>query len=321
MMRAAVLTGASSADIRTCPEPHAGPGQVRVRLDGSGVCASNVPVWQGRPWFSYPMAPGAPGHEGWGVVDEVAADATGVREGDRVVLLSSRAYAEWDVADARQVVRIPAGLAGVPCPGEPLACAVNVVRRARIEPGEVVAVVGVGFLGALVVQLAVDRGATVVAVSRRPFARALARDLGAADAVPFEDAPALEAVRMQAGDKLSSCVIEACGEQSALDLASKLAGVRARLVIAGYHQEGLRQVNLQHWNWQGLDVINANEREPEVYIEGMREAIRLVESDVLDPARLVTHTVPLGDLDQAFTLMLERPDGFLKAAVLCGGSA
>src|SRR5687767_7234235 len=43
--------------------------QVRVRLQGCGICASNLPVWEGRPWFTYPMAAGSPGHEGWGIVD------------------------------------------------------------------------------------------------------------------------------------------------------------------------------------------------------------------------------------------------------------
>ena len=37
------------------------PGQVLVELEGSGVCASSIPVWEGRSWFEYPQPPGAPG--------------------------------------------------------------------------------------------------------------------------------------------------------------------------------------------------------------------------------------------------------------------
>ena len=40
------------------PEP--GPGQILVRMEGSGVCASSLPLWEGREWFSYPQPPGAP---------------------------------------------------------------------------------------------------------------------------------------------------------------------------------------------------------------------------------------------------------------------
>jgi D-arabinose 1-dehydrogenase-like Zn-dependent alcohol dehydrogenase len=78
------------------PEP--GPGEVRVRLEGCGVCASNLSPWGGQPWFQYPFAPGAPGHEGWGRVDAVGEGVTSVARGDRVAFLSGAAYAEYDVA-------------------------------------------------------------------------------------------------------------------------------------------------------------------------------------------------------------------------------
>ncbi|HVS76585.1 MAG TPA: alcohol dehydrogenase catalytic domain-containing protein, partial [Steroidobacteraceae bacterium] len=78
------------------PAPAA--GEVRVKLEGCGVCGSNLPVWEGRPWFNYPLDPGAPGHEGWGIVDRLGEGVDGVAPGDRVALLSYHAYAEYDVA-------------------------------------------------------------------------------------------------------------------------------------------------------------------------------------------------------------------------------
>ncbi len=315
MMRAAVLAGRSTAAVEVCARPDPPPGHVRVRLEGSAICASNLPVWQGRPWFTYPLAPGAPGHEGWGVVDRAGDDVTTLDEGDRVAFLSARAFAEWDIADARQALKLPATVDQTPCPGEPLACAINVVRRARIQPGEVVVVVGIGFLGAVVTRVAAHRGATVLAVSRRAFARDLAVELGAELALPFDQPTVAAAVADYTGGQLAPCVIEATGEQSALDLASGLVGVRGRLVIAGYHQDGLRQVDMQRWNWQGIDVINAHERNPDVYMTGMREAVELLAHGVIDANRLITHWIPLDDLDRGFDLLQRRPDGFLKAAI------
>src|SRR5690606_7447141 len=67
MMRSAIIAAPGVIELKELPLPHPGPGQVLIRLEGSGVCASNLPVWQGREWFEYPQAPGAPGHEGWGV--------------------------------------------------------------------------------------------------------------------------------------------------------------------------------------------------------------------------------------------------------------
>jgi threonine dehydrogenase-like Zn-dependent dehydrogenase len=110
-------------------------------------------------------------------------------------------------------------------------------------------------------------------------------------------------------------VIEATGAQRALDLATELARERGRLVVAGYHQEGLRQVNMQLWNWRGLDVINAHERDPQTYVAGMRAAVDTIANGELDPAPLYTHRFRLDQLDQAMEMMRRRPDGFLKALI------
>jgi NADPH2:quinone reductase len=113
-----------------------------------------------------------------------------------------------------------------------------------------------------------------------------------------------------------STVIEVTGLQQPLDIASQLADVRGTLVIAGYHQDGPRQVDLQHWNWRGIDVINAHERARAVYVRGLQDAVRLVEEGVLPLDRLITHVFPLDELDRAFRHAVDRPSGFLKAVVV-----
>lgn len=315
-MRAAVLAAPRTVVLGDAPLPGPGPGEVRVRLEGSGVCGSNLPPWEGREWFTYPFAPGAPGHEGWGRVDAVGEGVTEFAQGDRVAFLSERAYAEYDVASASAMVKLPASLDGTPFPAEPLACAMNVFRRSGIEQGQDVVVIGIGFLGAIITALAADAGARVIAVSRRPFSLEVARSMGAAETVVMDDHwRVLEQVRGLVGGDGAPRVIEAVGAQWPLDLAGELTGVRGRLVIAGYHQDGPRQVNMQLWNWRGLDVINAHERDPAVYVEGMRLAVEAVASGALDPSPLYTHVLPLDQLGDAFELMETRPDGFLKALV------
>lgn len=313
---AAVVRAPRRAELRQVPVPDPGAGQVRLRLEGSGVCGSSLPVWEGRSWFSYPLEPGAPGHEGWGRIDALGANVQGLRVGERVAALSFHAHAGVDLADASAVVRLPPELDGVPFPGEPLGCAMNVFERSAVEPGHTVAVVGVGFLGALLVRLAADAGARVIALSRRPFALQVARELGAEETVPLDDPDAaVERVQRLTGGEGCARVIEAVGAQAPLDLAGRLAGVRGRLMIAGFHQDGPRQVDLQHWNWQGLDVVNAHEREPARYLHGMRAAVEAVRDGRLDPRPLLTHAFPLDRLDEAYDTMRDRPDGFLKAWV------
>ena len=124
-MAAAIITGPQGLEIRSVPLPEPARGQVRVRLEGCGVCASNLPVWQGRPYFRYPFEPGAPGHEAWGWIDATGPEVNHFHPGDRVALLSYHAYAQYDIASAQDVVALPDDLAQQPFPAEPLACAVN----------------------------------------------------------------------------------------------------------------------------------------------------------------------------------------------------
>jgi threonine dehydrogenase-like Zn-dependent dehydrogenase len=313
MPRAALIRESGSAELVEVPLPEPGEGEVRLRLEGSGVCGSDLPVWAGRPWFEYPQPPGAPGHEGWGMVDAVGPGVEGLSEGDRVAGLVYRAYADFDVARAADLVPLPEG-AG-PFPGEALGCAVNVVRRSGIREGDTVAVVGAGFLGCVITQLAAAAGARVLAISRRRSALETAAAMGAAETIALEE-PVSERVEELTGGELCDVVIEAAGVQATLDAAGPLTRTRGRLVIAGFHQDGGRQVDMQLWNWRGLDVVNAHERDPAVYVDGIREAARAVAEGRLDPSPLYTHRFGLDQVDAALETATERPDGFIKALVM-----
>jgi len=315
-MRAARLAGPGRVVLEEVKLPEPGPGQVRIRLEGCGVCASNLTPWGGAEWMRYPTDPGALGHEGWGTVDAVGEGVEGLAEGQRVAALSYAAYAEYDLADASAVVPLPSALDGQPFPGEPLGCAMNIFRRSGISAGQTVAIVGVGFLGALLTRLAKDAGARVVAISRRPFSLEVARGMGADERVPMDDHwKIIERVKELTGGAFCDRVIEAVGKQWPLDLAGELTRERGRLVVAGYHQDGPRQVNMQLWNWRGIDVINAHERDPRVYVDGIRAAVDAVASGRLDPSPLYTHTFPLDRLGDALDATRDRPDGFLKALI------
>jgi threonine dehydrogenase-like Zn-dependent dehydrogenase len=316
-MTAGVVEGPGRARVESVAMPTPGPGEVRVQLEGSGVCGSNLPVWEGRPWFDYPLPAGAPGHEGWGVVDAVGSGVDTVVAGQRVASLGSHAFAEYDVTSADGVVPLPATLAGQAFPGEPMGCAVNVFRRSAIVAGDTVVIIGIGFLGAIVTRLASRAGARVIAVSRRPFALEVAREQGADVVLPLDEMDAVaSAVDHLTGGRGADQVIEAVGLQEPLDLAGRLTRIRGRLVIAGYHQDGPRQVDLQLWNWRGIDVINAHERDPHVIREGVRAAMAAVLDGTLEPDRLFTHCFHLAQLGEALDTMRRRPDGFLKALVL-----
>ena len=316
-MRAAVLAEPGRIAVSEPPLPQPGPGEVRLRLEGCGVCASNLEPWAGLPWLTYPGEAGGLGHEGWGRIDALGNDVRDLQVGDRVAALSYRSFAEYDLARADMVAVLPAALDGQPFPGEPLGCAFNIFRRSDIRAGQTVAIIGIGFLGAVLTKLASDAGVRVIAISRRAESLDLARHYGAAETIAMDDHWAIiERVKTLTGDGMCDRVIEAVGKQWPLDLATALIGFGGRLIVAGYHQDGPRQVNMQDWNWKGIDVVNAHERDPAVQMRGLREAIDAVASGRFDPTPLYTHRYPLERLDAALDATRDKPAGFVKALIV-----
>jgi len=316
-MRAVVMPAPRTCEVRLVRRPEPAADQVLIEVEGCGVCGSNLPRWEGRPWFDYPSEPGHPGHEGWGRVVVLGSKVRGVAVGDRVAFLSDHAFAEYDVAPASSAIVLPPALDGEDVPGEPLGCVMNIWGRCQIAPGQTVAIIGLGFLGVLLAQLATRAGARVIGISQRGYSRELARDMGARhvlDLARCDDEIVREVEAVTAGE-LCDCVIEVVGMQRPLDLGAKLCRVRGRLVVAGFHQDGPRKVDMFLWNWRGLDVINAHERERAAYVAGMGVAIDAIASGQLAPRKLYTHRVPLERAKEAFEALRTRPDGFVKAVV------
>ncbi|MFW5830592.1 MAG: MDR/zinc-dependent alcohol dehydrogenase-like family protein [Planctomycetota bacterium] len=309
----AQLTDAHCWSLTESAIPDPMPGTVRVRLHGCGLCASNLPPFDGRPWFDYPFAAGVPGHESWGTIDSIGEDVHTVVPGDRVCCLDQSAFSTHVVCDQNDVVRLPAEFIDREVPGEPLACAMNIFERARIEAGQYVAVVGCGFIGCLLIQLIAAAGAIPVGVSRRASSLAMAERSGAQHLLFLEDSDALPQV-LDGQD--CERVIEVTGTQAGLDHASKLVGTGGMLIIAGFHQDGLRQVDMQSWNWRGIDVINAHERDPARYRCGLHAAIAALRDGRLFPEPLYTHRFPLNRIQEAFETALAAPEGFTKALIV-----
>ncbi|MFW5831401.1 MAG: MDR/zinc-dependent alcohol dehydrogenase-like family protein [Prolixibacteraceae bacterium] len=315
-MEASVIESPKQIKIIETSLPEIGNEEVLVKLNGTGLCVSNLPVWEGRPWFEYPAEPGAPGHEGYGTVEKTGDDVSSLSPGDKVALLSYHAYAEYDKAHVSNVVKLPDTVNGAPFPGEPLACAVNIFKRCDIQKNQTVVVIGTGFIGSLLIQLLKDSGAAVIAVSRRDSSLEFAKKSGADHLVKFEDIHDTAKNITQLATHGVPRIIEATGAQQSLDLATEIISEYGRLIIAGFHQDGLRKINMQIWNWKGIDVINAHERNPQVYIEGLKEAIIITNRGVLRPQELISHQFDFKEIGSAFKMLHEKPEGFLKGLIV-----
>ncbi|MEU6541373.1 alcohol dehydrogenase AdhP [Streptomyces sp. NPDC047000] len=192
---------------RTDPRP--GPGQVRVRVEASGLCHTDIHAAHG-DWPVRPVPPFVPGHEGVGLVEELGEGVTHLAVGDRVAvpwlgwacgrcehclsgwetLCESQintgygcdgGYAEKMLAWADFAQPVPEGVS--PFDAAPLTCAgvttYKALKVAQVRPTQLVAISGVGGLGHLALQYAKIAGATVAAIDVTDDKLALAGELGA----------------------------------------------------------------------------------------------------------------------------------------------
>lgn len=151
------------------PEPHAGPGEIRVAVRASGVTPADGYLRAGRfrDWKPLPL-PHVPGVDAAGVVDEVGAGVTGVRPGDAVfgvvdIARSGGANAEYAVlaAWARKPVSLSWEQAGGAAAN--VETATRVLDRLAVGPGTTLLIEGAaGGVGTVAVQFAAVRGATVI---------------------------------------------------------------------------------------------------------------------------------------------------------------
>ena len=208
-MRAAVAESLGAPLVlRDLPMPVAGPGEVVLQVAACGVCFTDVRIVDA---LGGPAMPLVPGHEAVGVIAEVGTGVTGVVVGDRVGvhalfvcgecnycrrgedeacvrgfgclagLASDGGYAEFMRLPAHRVVPLPAELSFADA--APFFCAGLTVyaalRNGNLEPGQRVAVIGIGGLGHLAISIATAMGAEVYAVTSSADKVDLALRLGA----------------------------------------------------------------------------------------------------------------------------------------------
>src|SRR5690606_23903059 len=158
-----------------------------------------------------------------------------------------------DLAKASDLVVLPDFLDNKPFPGESLGCAMNIFSRSDIQKGHTVAVVGSGFLGLLLIQLAKSAGARVIAISRRDFSLEMAKKAGADELIKMDDHyQIIEKVNQLTDHTFCERVIEATGKEWPLNLSIELTAEKGKLIVAGFHQDGMRSVNVQTLNWRGI---------------------------------------------------------------------
>jgi D-arabinose 1-dehydrogenase-like Zn-dependent alcohol dehydrogenase len=242
---------------REIPKP--GPGQVRIKVQACGVCHSDAVVKEGAwPGIQYPRVPG---HEVAGIIDELGADVSEWKIGQRVgvgwhggqdgTCLACRrgdfrncrnlkiagisydgGYQQYMVAPVEALAPIPEGLSDVEA--APLLCAgittFNALRHSGAMPGDLVAVQGVGGLGHLGIQFANKFGYKVAAIGRGPENAALAKKLGAAVYIDSKATRAAEELQKLGGAQV---ILATAPNSKAMSELIDGLGPNGKLMVVG----------------------------------------------------------------------------------------
>lgn len=231
------------------PEPHAGPGQVRVRVQAAGVNVYDTKVRRGLMAKGRPLsAPGRTGLEAAGVVDEVGEGVAGVAAGDAVfgftVGGAAAEYAVLDVWAPQPRTLSAAQAAGLPVAAE---VSIRVLRELGVGPGQTLLVHGgAGGVGQTAIQIARHLGARVIATASERNHELL--DLLGATPTTYGDgltdrvrelAPAgVDAVFDAAGTQLDDLLAIAGGPRRIVTIANFDAGSRGVRVSTGPRAAG-----------------------------------------------------------------------------------
>jgi propanol-preferring alcohol dehydrogenase len=309
----------SPLTIETVPAAALTAGQVRVRVEATGLCHTDIHAAHG-DWPVKPAPPFVPGHEGVGIVVERAPGVTEVELGDRVAmpwlgyacgacdhcvsgwetLCESQknmgysmdgTFGEYAVAYGRYVVKVPAGMD--PLDAAPLTCAgvttYKAVKVAGTRSSDLVAVFGVGGLGHLAIQYAAIAGGRVVAIDIHEEKLELARTLGAAYTVNAAEQDPVAAIQALGGadQAIALAVAPRAFEQA---FGSLRRG--GTLVFVALPADNEVTLPIFETVLNGITIVGS--------IVGTRKELREVfELHAAGRTRVIRETRPLDDVNEA----------------------
>ena len=321
------------------PSPDRIDGAV-VRITSAGICGSDLHIYQGHGFSPEPGY--IVGHEAIGEVVEVGSAVRRFKTGDRVLVPASTGCLTCVECRRGRVIRcqnammgcyglghaLPgsqAGAVAVPSADNGLQLIPDGIsddqavlltdnlptawygaRRAGIQPGDTVAVIGLGPVGLCAVASAFAMGAArVFAIDLVPERRAHATSLGAE---PIDDADVQQAILERTGGRGADCAIEAVGLDATIRLAMQLVRIEGTVSVVGVNQSGNFDFNMALAQFKGLSFhIGLCSVQAE-----LPALIPLVQSGRIDPSVTISHRMGLSQGPEAYRLFDSRKDDVRK---------
>jgi L-iditol 2-dehydrogenase len=341
-MTAAVLYGKRDVRIEQIPVPRIEKGEVLVRIKAALTCGTDLKVYRQGFHARMIVPPSVFGHELSGIVEEVGGDVDSFSPGMRVVAANSGPcnqcfYCERHLANLcenlqfingayAEFIKIPESIVRqnlLILPDnvgfheaalvEPLACVLRGAEKTGIEEGDTVAVIGMGPIGLMFVQVLKSMGTTVVALGNRQSQLTMAKLMGADHVVDSTHANAVEHVRkFTSGMRGADVVIEAVGNKETWQQAMGMVRRGGTINLFGGCPSGTHiplDSTLIHYSEIS---IKANFHHTPRHI---REALDAIHRGKVNAQKLITGEEQLSDLGMVLERLLNR-NGDLKIAII-----
>ncbi len=347
-MKAVVLHGWNDLRYGDYGTPQCEPEEALCRVSACGICGTDPHLIKGDFKGVFPPKfPFIVGHEWYGEVVAVGSEVQGLSIGQRVIGEPQRgcgtcvrcmegryhlcvnaphadkgyklyghnvngAYAEYVTVVGTNLHPMPDHLGleeGVS------ACNVGIgieaVRRARIDIGDDVVIIGVGLLGLIVLQLAKISGAARTIAVGRSHRLAMAGELGVDEEVDRMQYEATSRVKDLTGGKGADVVIECAGTQEAVLHAMSCVRKGGRVVLAGLSDKRGIPLDTNQIVLDEIEVVGSRGAP-----NALPEAIRLLATGRINVRRLVTHKLPLSQVNRGLEIFENRLENVIRVALI-----
>ncbi len=324
-MKAAFLTRPEQIAFADIPLPEPKSGEVRVRLHLVGICGSDVHLFCGHRSLPQPTIIG---HEGFGFIDKTGDGVANRLMGERVVIepnipcqqcrycrqgrgnicINKRVAGLTEAGCFAEYICLPEAFCR-PVPDdvsdtdavtvEPMAVGVHALFQSSALPGDTIAVIGLGAVGLLLTHLALSLGYRVLVTELNPGKRQLAIDEGA---IAVEgDAAALNRIW---DDYEVSAIFECAGAAATASLAAAAAPRGSEIVLVGLSSQPAAFTPLKIAR-EGIHMV------PSIIYDhpaDFNRTLQLIQRKKLNPGKIISRYMPLGDLQTALTLAARGDD-------------
>lgn len=309
-------------------------GEVRVKIEVALTCGTDLKTYRRGHPVLIKKTPSGFGHEFAGIIESVGKNVTNFKVGDRVVAANSApcgecyfckkglynlcenleflngAYAEYINVPERIVkknmIKIADDLSFEKAAfSEPLANVVHGLANMDIKKGQTVVVVGIGTIGLMFVRLAKLKGANVVAAGRNPLKIKLAKEFGGADEVidltKYKN-PDKILLSLTEENKGFDAAIECVGLPEIWERMFKLVRKGGMINLFGGCKSGTTiNIDTKRLHYDELKVIGVFHHTPQYF----KEAYDLIASGQIEVEKLITHSMPLSQTEEALKMVAE----------------